>query len=436
MDTSLPRGLVAMRRIAEATGGLCLILRPYREIVGEFNPHNPPSIKVDVQTGTMTGTMLDPRLLAARTALLKEATQKLVESSQTYRLSYRPPDPTLRGNKPKFHKISIKVRRPGLNVRAREGYYDVPDHAEPLADESAQDVLRSALDHPLLGTDIRVLASPFDLAREGPTPGQFHPALRVALAIDARDLEFVTQPDGFRQASVDVIAAAYGQDNRRAATNSVSCDFLPHPNPQTVTCNVELPLKTLDLYMVRAAVRDRNSGRLGTAYTIAPVPEFNASQERSQKHENMVGAEHVLNELQLSGPVLTAVPPSTGLPALPADTLPAEPVFAAGSKIAYEMEVYAAHIDKVSGKPKLNLRVSMNKSGPWGVPVFRSPDVPVRVDQASWRTVINGKLELPADLAPGLYAIQFLVIDTLAKEPMKFGLRSRLVEFRVPEPSR
>jgi len=84
------------------------------------------------------------------------------ENSSYYVLAYYPPNPKRDG---KFHNIQVRVKRPGLTVRARRGYASPTGKAPaPVSSAStlsaeARDALESPL--PVSGLTMQVFAAPF-----------------------------------------------------------------------------------------------------------------------------------------------------------------------------------------------------------------------------------------------------------------------------------
>ncbi|HEV7906234.1 MAG TPA: VWA domain-containing protein, partial [Pyrinomonadaceae bacterium] len=71
-----------------------------------------------------------------------------------YLIGYRPTETTFKGKR--FHEIKVRVRRPGLSVRSRSGFYSLPEgEAAPIPPGSDRQ-LYAALVSPIGGTDVRI----------------------------------------------------------------------------------------------------------------------------------------------------------------------------------------------------------------------------------------------------------------------------------------
>ena len=105
------------------------------------------------------------------------------ENSAYYVLAYYPPNPKRDG---KFHKIEVRVTRPGLTVRSRRGYANptgkIPTPAKTTLSPELRDTLESPL--PVSGLGMKVFAAPF----KGTAPNAFGPtsAWSCAAATSAR----------------------------------------------------------------------------------------------------------------------------------------------------------------------------------------------------------------------------------------------------------
>jgi len=53
----------------------------------------------------------------------------LADSRGYYLVGYEPPRATFAGERPRFHKLEVKVKRPGLKVRSRKGFFGLSDAA-------------------------------------------------------------------------------------------------------------------------------------------------------------------------------------------------------------------------------------------------------------------------------------------------------------------
>jgi hypothetical protein len=185
-----------------------------------------------------------------------------------YIIGYTPDEGTFaaQGKTPRLHKISIRVKRPGLTVKTRKDFIGVSDPADLIATPTpAQDLIHTAIS-PFVATDIAVRAT--TLPGYSPERGAF---VRTLLHIDARALKFVDTENGKKAASVDVLGMVFDQDGTEVAhlstgfsvalTNEAAADALR----DGVAYALRIPIRHPGAYQLRFAVRDRESGAVGAA---------------------------------------------------------------------------------------------------------------------------------------------------------------------------
>ena len=51
------------------------------------------------------------------------------DSRSYYLIGYEPAPETFAGDRPRFHRLEVKVKRPGLKVRSRRGFFGLSDAA-------------------------------------------------------------------------------------------------------------------------------------------------------------------------------------------------------------------------------------------------------------------------------------------------------------------
>jgi VWFA-related protein len=244
------------------------------------------------------------------------------ESRSYYLIGYHPERAAADG---KFHKITVRVRRPGLEVRARRGYYAPGEGGRPRRDPAALDpALRQALDSPYLGEGIPLRMTAHVLGAA--TPGKAN----VVLVAEADPAALAFQRQGARfndilESYVVVSSRNTGENFHREKTIELS---LPAEAKQQLETSWLPVVREFDLvpgvYQARLLLRDREGGRVGTVrheFTVPPLDGFRTST-----------------------PILTDTvqPPPAG------STLPPRPLpvarrrFAAGRTLYYVFEVYGA----------------------------------------------------------------------------------------------
>jgi VWFA-related protein len=193
-----------------------------------------------------------------------------------YIIGYAPESTTFagKGKTPEYHKISVHTKRPGLKVRTRKEFLGVSDADENATPQSPAQQLVNAAISPFASTDIALRAT--TLLGYAADRGLF---VRALLHIDASALAFAKDADGKSTASADVLGMVFDRDGTEVAhlstgfsaalTNEGAQDALRDGLAYTL----RIPIPRAGPYQVRFAVRDRASGKYGTAGEFIDLPD-------------------------------------------------------------------------------------------------------------------------------------------------------------------
>jgi VWFA-related protein len=231
----------------------------------------------------------------------------------------------------KFRKITVRVRRPGLEVRARKGYAAPRGRpATPPKTGGVSADLSDALASPIpaSGLPMRVFAAPF----KGGAPNA---AVLVAVEMDGQRLGFKQGQSTFDNKVELWIAAVNDKgDIKDVKSNTVNLTLRPQTyqsvaaNGLRVTQRLEVPPGR---YQIRVGARDAGGGAVGTVSYDLEIPDFYKAP------------------LAMSGVVITSareasIAPTINPDAELKDVLPAQPVaqreFLRGDTLAIFAEVY------------------------------------------------------------------------------------------------
>ncbi len=194
-----------------------------------------------------------------------------------YLLGFHPEDGVfkLTGGQARFNRVKVKVLRAGLSVRSRTGFYGETDEQSQPKNQSRLELLRASMMSPFRSSDIRVRATPIysDMTKVGPL-------VRNLLHIDIRDLEFEPQLDGSSKARIDLLAVAVGAGDFPLAAMgkpfvvSVPKGQMERARGNGVVYALDLAVKQPGPYQFRMAVRDRKTGKTGSASQYMEIPDL------------------------------------------------------------------------------------------------------------------------------------------------------------------
>jgi VWFA-related protein len=326
-----------------------------------------------------------------------------------YLVGYSPP---AAGFKPSrraadFHKVELRVKRPGLRVRTRGGFFGTPDPdvRAPRRGDALDTALVSPVGSPQLG--LRLTAAPF----HDPSRGY---VLRSLVHLDGNRVSFTPEPDGGQRARVEVLAVAF--DDETGAVQHLKRDVSVRVPPEArdaldgsgLFLDFSLAVSEPGAYRLRVAVRDAVSGRIDKADAFAQVPD-------------LVGGDLAVSGLVVSSQADLVgsggeAPDSGGL-VMDAGVTPARRAFRAGATLSY---AFAAHnVREVAGEAPLAGRMRIRGAGAEAV-IEHAIAIPSR-DPAPASTArrartvpVSGRAALPDDLAPGAYTLEVIVESSRA----------------------
>ena len=355
--------------------------------------------------------------------------QKVMNDQRGYYLiGYRPSDETFDR---RFHYIKARVKRRGLVLRTREGFFGVTEDKARRPQPTNGDQMNRALISPFGAKDITVSLTTF-FANDA-TAGSL---LRSFLYLEARDLTFVDQPDGWHTATLNLRGVLFGDNgqvvSRQNHTGSVRLKGLAYERAlrDGIVYDFDMPVKQSGVVQFRVAVQDAVSSRIGSAGQVVEVPDLRNGR------------------LALSGMVIRGAetlhnpdPPDSTAPATlnaaneqtkavddEISNGPAVRRFRQGTDLILAYAVYNARLDGVTHLPQLSTQTRVFREGR---PIFNGDAMPIDyAGQTDLQRIASAsKLQLGAQLPPGEYVLQIIVTESLGKE--KPRVVSRWIDFEV-----
>jgi VWFA-related protein len=361
---------------------------------------------------------------------LSAGIQRVLEDQKGYYLiGYRPDESTfdpMTGRR-KFHKITLKIKRPGLSHRTRTGFFGITDEQAVPQRRTRAEQLIGALTSPFNSGGVKTRLT--SLYGNDPKAGSF---VRSLLHIEARDLTFTQETDGWHKAVFDVMAVTFGDNGTvvdeisRTHTVRVRGETYKRVLENGFVYTLTVPVKKPGAYQLRTALRDTPTERIGSASQFIEVPDV--AKNRLTLSGIVVGGTEVSakpNETASASPAKTAEEQPTDFDP---QAGPAVRRLRRGMVMTYGYVIYNAQVDKATGRPQLQTQMRLFHDGKEIFAGRLQPfDASGQVDFK--RLAAGGALQLGTNLPPGEYILQIIVTDMLAKE--KYRTATQWIDFEI-----
>ena len=333
------------------------------------------------------------------------------DNSSYYVLAYYPPTNKTDG---KFHRIEVKVSRPGLVVRSRRGYASPRGKQTTKAPKTGGMPVEmfEAINSPLQvsGLTMRVFAAPF----KGPQPNA---SVLVGVELSGRDLSLgANSKVEVSMMAIDSKSKIFGARN-----DSLTLNLKPETRARVeqsgvrVLNRVELPAGR---YQLRVAARDSLKNLVGSVIYDLDVPDF------------------YKQTISVSGVTLTSLAGASMMTAKPDEdlkaVLPAPPIglrtFPQNDEIALFAEIYDN-----SGKAPHKMDIITTVLTDEGKPVFKTEDERDSSDLKGGKGGYGYTTRVPlSEIPPGSYVLNVEARSRLGTDTTA----TRQVQFQVVSPVR
>ena len=313
------------------------------------------------------------------------------DMSAYYLLGYSSTNTTRDG---RFRRIQVRVKREGVRVEARAGYFADRDFAHTnRADRETQ--LQEQLFSPVSSTDVPVMVKGgyFRLAAD-----RYYVPISVAVPGDAVPVASATAG-----VSLDVLGVVSDEQGRPVGRMRETLKFPPATGGSLAgkqvlyQAGVTLPPGR---FSVKVVVRENANGRIGSFEAALAVPEL---KQAAVKVSSVV----LSTQLQPGARGRTQNPlVRDGVQLVPSVTH----VVGRDQKLFFYYEVYEPV--EVDGGPQLRTSLAFYRGE---VKVFETPPVERTAVDAADRRAALFQFEVPGgSFAPGLYTCQINIIDAAA----------------------
>jgi VWFA-related protein len=300
-----------------------------------------------------------------------------------YLLGYDPQDDTFDR---KYHKITVKVKRKGLEVRSRNGFVGVEDKPRTASRaETPQQQLVRALNAPFQTSEI-----PLKLTGLFAADAQGNPYLHCLLHVDLAKIQLTPGADGKLHGQFEILVAGFDaagaspHNNYKPGSITVEPAKLQEAVARGMFVTVAYPLKKPGPYQLRAAIRDGSTGAIGSGSQFVMAPDLT-------KGRMLLSSLFVASATKTDERVRLATRQ-----------------FQPGEQVAYSLQV-------LNAKPETKLTIQVRLFDE-GKQIFLGQETPMSSPKAA-----NGVIRLGNAMKPGDYALQVIITDTTGGKPKRYS---------------
>ncbi len=349
-----------------------------------------------------------------------------------YLVSYEPPPNTFatRGKKEAFRRLRVSVKRKGTVIHTRNGFFgrqdDSMDVETPQRDSLAAAIL-SPFQH--AGLEVNMLSGYDRSVQSG-----YH--IRSWIHVDPKDVKIVETPDGDARIYLETVCLTSDMNGYVHDIKQVTHTYaIGHEHRDEniawirqhgIRFAMLLPVKKSGFYYVRSAVKDIESGNVGSAYQFIEIPDLDKKELELSDLFMVNGAEDLKwllsdeaegGEEGLFFPVFQAKEMRS----------PALRTYSRGDQLHALAMLYNAG-DKAASGSGIETQCILYRDGK----EFRR-FTPGRVKPSdaenAFAVPILQRFTLGEDIPPGDYVLQLTTIDPKNSKKQKGGVRG--LSFRV-----
>lgn len=348
---------------------------------------------------------------------LNKGLKEVVDDQSYYLVGYEPDSETFDPKKNRFNKFEVKVNRPGAKLRYRTGFFANSTKEEITIAQTPTEKIKQALLSPFDSNEINLRL--YTISGNDPKNGDF---IRSLINISAKDLLFSQEADGKRKASFDIVAMTFGIDGK--PIDQVLKNYTIQVDEKTYQRILErgfvydLPvrLEKAGAYQFRIALRDAETGKVGSASQFIEVPNL---KEKKLWVSNVMLEGFSIDEIKKG-----VSKEQENINRAYTDTTLRE--FASPVVLRYGAVIYNA----VGKSPQLSIQTRLFSDDKI---VAESKKQPVSINNQTdlKRIDLLGAFTLGNDLPIGDYVFQIIITDELARE--KKQIATQTVDFAIVE---
>lgn len=336
------------------------------------------------------------------------------DNSSYYLIGYYPQDERRDG---RFRKIQVRVKQPGLAVRARKGYSaargKAPSTTEAPGKGLSRDV-RAALESALPVEGLSMAVAPAVFRGQG-SKG----SVLITTHVDGVGLKF-TQKDGSYYTQIEVVAIATDMRGKSPDWKPATVELNLKPDTYKAVSRFGVRiLSRLELspgrYQLRVAGRDTGSGLTGSVHADLEVPDFT---KPALSMSNLVMSS-----------ALAAIVPTARQDEELKGVLPGQPTVARLFSTNEEVAVFGEVYDNDTTSHKVDITTTLRADD--GRTVFKNEEERASSELAGKTGGYGIVVSLPLmDLQDGVYVLRMEARSRLARDKTA----SREVQIGVVRP--
>lgn len=200
----------------------------------------------------------------------KQLREIVDEGRVSYLLGYYPGDSAWDG---KYHHVEVKLKRPGLSVLCRKGYFAADEPLTKNPDTVLRDAAKGMLEWSGIGVTLNVSSNPLEWLDQ-----------EMVVKLDTQEIHFENK-DGRWRAQLDMVFAQLAKDGRilESVKDQLDLALLPESYDNAATQGWFYS-RTVDVNpkaeKLRVVVRDRATGAVGSV----SVPVYQPKGVKSATH--------------------------------------------------------------------------------------------------------------------------------------------------------
>ncbi len=345
---------------------------------------------------------------------LSKGIEKVLDDQSYYLVAYEPDDGTFDPKTRKFNRVDIKVKRPGVKIRYRSGFFGVSEEQIAKYKPTGSSSLFTALSSPFSANDIQLRFNPVFVAGE---KGKLY--VRSYLHFDPTNLTFVKQPDGSYNTTFEIAGLSLGDNgipvdsSAKSFTLKVGPEAYDKMRAKGIVYQFTYEAKKPGPFQYRVAIRDVVSNKVGSANQFVNVP--NLKKDRLALSGIIFEDASRMDE---DGNVRTSTDSVR-------DTALRQ--FRQRANVRYGLNIYNAKLS--GGNPaSLLMQVKIYRDG---AAMYESSPIPVKQGAINEGGSIaaSGLIRIGEGMLPGDYVVEVIVTDNNVQG--RFASTSQFVAFEV-----